>query len=301
VIRHSCLLGVQRVGETIPPAGTFTQVSAGAYYNCAVKTDGTLACWGRGTEGQTSPPPNTFTQVSGGDRHTCGVKTDGTLACCGFNDYGQTNFPVGTFTQVSAGSLHTCGVRTDSAIVCWGDNGWGQTLAIVAAFTGGPRTGSLPLYVCFTDNSVTAPHSWSWNFGDSLGSTQMNPGHTYRAPGSYEVSLTVQNAAGSSMKSVDSYITVSSCPQKPVRMETMTGAIYFDTIQLAYDTVSGASVIMTQAIVFPEDLNFDIQKTVTLRGGFPCDYALTTIPETVLQGRVTVSAGMLIIDGLVIE
>ena len=31
---------------TIPPAGTFSAVSAGDLHTCAIRTDGTLACWG---------------------------------------------------------------------------------------------------------------------------------------------------------------------------------------------------------------------------------------------------------------
>ena len=44
------------------------------------------------------------------DSHTCGVKSDGTLACWGRDHGGQR--PAGTFTEVSAGGEHTCGVRS---------------------------------------------------------------------------------------------------------------------------------------------------------------------------------------------
>ena len=44
--RHAGLLGRQRRGQPAPPAGTFTQVSAGEQHTCGVKTDGTVACWG---------------------------------------------------------------------------------------------------------------------------------------------------------------------------------------------------------------------------------------------------------------
>ena len=72
------------------------------------------------------PPAGTFTEVAAGGYHTCGLKTDGTLACWGYNASGQSTPPAGTFTQVAAGYAHTCGVRTDGAFVCWGDNSYGQ-------------------------------------------------------------------------------------------------------------------------------------------------------------------------------
>jgi hypothetical protein len=51
--------------------------------------------------------------------------------------------------------------------------------------------------VAFTDTSTGGPTNWQWDFGDGNSSTQQNPVHTYAAPGSYIVVLTVSNAVGS--------------------------------------------------------------------------------------------------------
>lgn len=51
------------------------------------------------------------------------------------------------------------------------------------------------LTVTFEDSSAHAA-SWSWDFGDGNSSTMESPVHTYAAPGSYTVCLTVTNAAG---------------------------------------------------------------------------------------------------------
>ena len=46
------------------PTGTFTAVSAGFSSACALRTDGTLACWGTNFEGESTPPAGTFTALS---------------------------------------------------------------------------------------------------------------------------------------------------------------------------------------------------------------------------------------------
>lgn len=46
--------------------------------------------------------------------------------------------------------------------------------------------------VQFVDRSRGTPKTWAWTFGDGLpGATTPNPTHTYAAPGSYQVTLTV--------------------------------------------------------------------------------------------------------------
>jgi len=79
----------------------------------------------------------------------------------------------------------------------------------VAAFSGTPTSGTLPLLVNFTDASTNAPTGWSWTFGDGGSSTSQNPGHTYTTAGTYTVSLTASNAYGSDGETKTSYITVS--------------------------------------------------------------------------------------------
>ncbi|MEM1449260.1 MAG: PKD domain-containing protein [Planctomycetota bacterium] len=56
--------------------------------------------------------------------------------------------------------------------------------------------GPAPLVVQFTDTSNGAPGAWSWDFGDGGTSSDQSPMHTYAAPGSYDVSLTVTRESG---------------------------------------------------------------------------------------------------------
>lgn len=73
--------------------------------------------------------------------------------------------------------------------------------APVADFTATPMTGAAPLNVTFTDTSTGAPATWAWTFGDGGTSNLPNPPmHTYNSIGTYTVTLTVQNAGGSSTR-----------------------------------------------------------------------------------------------------
>ncbi len=82
----------------------------------------------------------------------------------------------------------------------------------VADFSGSPTTGDAPLTVNFTDLSTNTPDTWSWDFGDGGTSTAQNPSYTYDVAGTYTVSLTASNCAGSDVASKTNYIAVSEPP-----------------------------------------------------------------------------------------
>ena len=83
----------------------------------------------------------------------------------------------------------------------------------VADFWGSPRSGEAPLNVTFTDISTGTPTSWNWSFGDGTYSTDENPVHAYSTAGTYSVTLTDSNAAGSDSMTKNNYIIAL---QKPV-------------------------------------------------------------------------------------
>ena len=120
-------------GQAIPPSGTFTQISAGSLHICGVKTDGTLACWGKNDSGESTPPVGAFTEVSAGSQHTCGLKTNGTIACWGDNSLGKT--PTARFVEISVGVDHACGLKASGAVECWGNNNNGQATAPTGTFS----------------------------------------------------------------------------------------------------------------------------------------------------------------------
>jgi len=58
-------------------------------------------------------------------------------------------------------------------------------------------------------SNVTA---WQWSFGDGEGSYDQNPYHTYMAPGSYTVILSVFTTNGVKTKTKENYINIRYCP-----------------------------------------------------------------------------------------
>ncbi len=127
-------------------------VSAGNSHSCGVQSDGSLWCWGLGTEGrlglggqedQTTPQrvgeDDDWQSVAAGNRHTCGVRNDGSLWCWGDSSDDQLGLenPLQTDTpqqvggdedwrRVSTGRFHTCATRSDGSLWCWGRGAEGR-------------------------------------------------------------------------------------------------------------------------------------------------------------------------------
>lgn len=110
---------------TDPPPGTFKAISVGGMHACAIRVDGTLACWGSDWGGRATPPAGTFTALSSRGSHNCAVRTDGTLSCWGESySYQPRDFlraPAGSFREVTVSNLFSCAERTDGTFTCWGN------------------------------------------------------------------------------------------------------------------------------------------------------------------------------------
>ncbi len=106
----------------VPVVSSVGQIAAGGYHTCALKTDGSVVCWGRNFAHQSTPPAGLVACNSvPGANHSCAVKADGTVACWGDDLEGQSSVPPGLLAvQVGAGANHTCAVTQDATVVCWG-------------------------------------------------------------------------------------------------------------------------------------------------------------------------------------
>ena len=136
------------------------------------------------------------------------------------------------------------GLPTDTPIIGdWNGDGISEvgSFGSVVSFTGSPTSGTTPLTVTFTSNSINTPTSWSWSFGDGSFSTEKNPSHTYTSAGSYTVALTATTSLGSNTLTKTNYITVSSAVVAPVA--NFTGTPTFGTAPLTVtftDTSTGS-------------------------------------------------------------
>jgi uncharacterized protein (TIGR02145 family) len=128
-----------------------------------------------------------------------------------FGDGGSSSLENPSHTYTSTGTFTVSLTATNSA----GSDGVTKTSYItvdynapVAEFSGTPLSILEAESVQFTDLSTNSPSSWSWNFGDSNSSTLENPSHIYATAGTYTVTLTATNSAGSDIETKIDYITV---------------------------------------------------------------------------------------------
>jgi alpha-tubulin suppressor-like RCC1 family protein len=97
-----------------PFAGA-TQLSLGALHSCALKSDGSVWCWGSDQSGQLGN--NDTTQSA----YPVQVMTQTAAA-----DGGTSLVPLANIVQVAAGELNTCARDSNGSAWCWGDNERGE-------------------------------------------------------------------------------------------------------------------------------------------------------------------------------
>ena len=200
------IFGDGTVGYGMNPTHTYT--NPGVYTVCLIAVDtNNIACCDTVCQ--------TIT-IQGGGGGNClslfSVTPDSSGYLFNFSDQSLGNptqwtwtFPGGTPSGSSAqnptvvyntpGTYQACLAIYDSISGC--TNTSCQTITV------GPSTGNCQAYfnatqvpgspftVIFTDASLGMITSWSWDFGDNTIGTGQNPVHTYNAPGTYIVCLTV--------------------------------------------------------------------------------------------------------------
>ncbi len=175
-------------------------------------------------------------------------------------------------------------------------------VAPTASFSASPTSGSAPLAVNFTDQSANggaAITSWAWSFGDGGASTEQNPSHTYTTVGTYTVSLTVTNVAGSDTDSIPGLVTVS--PSAPTASFTALPTVGFVPLAVTFtdQSVNGGSPITSWAWSFGDGGTSTLQSpshTYGAAGTYTVSLAVTnavgsdtdTIPNLITASVVPV-------------
>lgn len=193
-------------------ASGVTALAAGELHTCALKTDGSVWCWGEnefgqlgdGTLTQRNAPTavdalsSDVTALAAGYKFTCALKTDGSAWCWGLNSSGQlgdgttVNRSVPTavsglssgVTAMAGGWTHACALKADGSVWCWGVNAHGQvgdgtqTQRLIPVAVNGLGSGVASLSAGSEFNCVrkTDGSVWCWGRGDGgqLGNTPTN-------------------------------------------------------------------------------------------------------------------------------
>ena len=208
-----------------------TKIAAAASHTCAVRTDGTVWCWGDASQGQLgndeAGPGAHRTKavrvarvhgdlagvehVAAGGNHTCALRTDGSVFCWGWAEYGQLGDGttgagmgnvrsgavrvrqgsgyLGNVIAIAAGSQHSCAVKRDGSVWCWGDGSFGQ-LGDGESGTGHQRTKAIRVergsgyltrasgisaggfHTCVRRKDASA---WCWGYAQTVSSAMARP------------------------------------------------------------------------------------------------------------------------------
>lgn len=150
-------LAVPTPVNAVSGSGDLTDIQAitvGWQHACALKTDGTVVCWGgnfRGQLGDGTLSPHAkpvfvrnlsgtghltnVVAIAAGPRRSCALKANGKVFCWGWGPLGDgtrndSALPVqvvglADVTALAVGLFHSCALKNDGTVMCWGRNGWG--------------------------------------------------------------------------------------------------------------------------------------------------------------------------------
>ncbi len=94
-------------------------------------------------------------------------------------------------------------------------------------------------------------------------------------------------------------VNIPMCNNNPFRITGTIPAFYL-TLQEAYGAADEGDVIQIQKTSLSGDANLNLNKTVTIDGGFKCDYSETS-GTTTMNSNLLISNGTVLISNLILQ
>lgn len=164
--------------------------------------------------GQPGPATSTPGTASGGTSNGVTIATPGGSG----GDNGGGSNGGGSAGTNTVGSAGDPGAETINSSAGGGANQPSEQQnreGLVADFTFSARRVQVGETVSFTDTSTGGPTAWTWEFGDGAFATGPKVSHAWSIPGSFRVSLRVENASATSSASTTIEVVGSGAPAPP--------------------------------------------------------------------------------------
>ncbi|MFZ3136058.1 MAG: fibronectin type III domain-containing protein [Thermodesulfovibrionales bacterium] len=106
----------------------------------------------------------------------------------------------------------------------------------------------------------------------------------------YYYRVRAYNVVGNSNYSDEAYATTSGCANLPVRIARAT-PVYYSTLQAAYNAAENGDIIQSRDITFTENISVNRNISVTLQGGYDCNYTTNSGNISLLKGMIQTFVG----------
>ena len=108
----------------VPAQTAFRQISAGVNFTCGLRQDQTIACWGNNSAGQATPPQGSFTEITAGPGYACAIPlpqgSPPALLCWGapFPNGAEPLLAQLSLSDIQAGNRFACGLTPKADMAC---------------------------------------------------------------------------------------------------------------------------------------------------------------------------------------